>query len=55
MAERLAMPFIGMDLALDRMDVGDGGEVEIFAPDEGRQIGEEAAPELDVAGDWAAP
>ena len=32
----------GVDLALHRMDVGDRGVVEILAPDERREIGEEA-------------
>ncbi len=32
----------GMDLALHGVDVGDGGEVEIAAPDERRQFLEEA-------------
>ena len=29
---------IGVDLPLHRVDVGDRGEVEILAPDEGRQL-----------------
>ena len=32
----LVVPAHGMDLPLHRMHVGDGGEVEIFAPDEWR-------------------
>ena len=28
----------GMDLSFHSMNVGDGGEVEVFTPDEGRQI-----------------
>ena len=32
----------GVDLALHRVDVGDRGVVEILAPDEGREVGEEA-------------
>ena len=39
----------GMDLALDRVNVGDGGEVEIFAPDERAQLGEERLAGRDVA------
>ncbi len=40
-----------LDLALHRMDVGDRGEIEIFAPDEGRKIGDETLAQCDVAGD----
>ena len=29
---------IGVDLALERLDVGDRGEVEILPPDEGRKL-----------------
>ena len=32
---------VRVDLALHRVDVGDGGEVEILAPDERREIGQE--------------
>ena len=42
-----------VDLALDRMDVGDRGEVEVFPPDIGRQLGEEGLAGRDVAGDRA--
>ena len=38
----LAMAAIGVDLPLHRVDVGDRGEVEIFAPDEGRELRAEA-------------
>ena len=31
----------GVDLPLHRVDVGDGGVVEIFAPDEGRKLAQE--------------
>ena len=41
---------IGVDLALHGVDVGDGREVEILAPDEGRKLREEALAGLDVAG-----
>ena len=30
----------GMDLPLHGVDVGDGGEIEVLAPDEGGEIGE---------------
>ncbi len=33
----LAMAFMGMDLALDGLDVLDGGEVQVAPPDEGPQ------------------
>ena len=33
---------VRMDLALHRVDVGDGGEVEILAPDERAQFAQEA-------------
>ena len=34
----LLVAAMGVDLALDRVDVGDGREVEILAPDEGREL-----------------
>ena len=40
----------GVDLPLHRVHVGDGGEVEILAPDERRQILEQHLAGLDVAG-----
>ena len=40
----LAMAAHGVDLPLHRMDVGDRGIVEIFAPDERRELGEKASP-----------
>ena len=43
---RRGQPRVGpqfLDLALDRMDVGDGGEVEVAPPDEGLQLGQEGA------------
>jgi hypothetical protein len=40
---------IGVDLALHRVHVGNGREVEIFAPDEGREPGEKRLPGRDVA------
>ena len=51
----LAVALDGVDLPLDRVDVGDGGVVEIFAPDVGRELGEEGLARLDVAGDRRAP
>ncbi len=38
-----------VDLALHRVNVGDGGVVEILAPDERRELGEEALAELEIA------
>ena len=46
----LAVAAIGVDLPLHRVHVGDRGEVEIFAPDEGRQFVEERFARRDVAG-----
>jgi hypothetical protein len=40
-----------VDLPLDRMDVGDGGVVEIFPPDIGDELGEEGLARSDIAGD----
>ncbi len=45
------MPVMGIDLAFDRMDVLDGGKVEIFPPDEGSEIIEKSLARPDVAGD----
>ena len=41
---------VDMDLALDGMDVRNGGEVQAAAPDERLQGGEEFRPDLAVAG-----
>jgi hypothetical protein len=41
---------VGVDLAFDRMDVGDGREVEVLAPDERLQLGQERLPAREVAG-----
>jgi hypothetical protein len=38
----LVVPPHGVDLPLHGMHVGDGGEVEVFAPDERAQVREEA-------------
>ena len=43
----------GMDLPLHGVDVGDGREVEIFAPDEGRELAQERLAGGDVAGHGA--
>ena len=48
----LAMAAIGVDLPLHFVDVGDGREVEIFAPDEGRQFAEELVACNNIAGAW---
>ena len=39
----------GVDLALHRVDVGDRRIVEILAPDERREVGEEPLAELEIA------
>ena len=49
----LAVALVGVDLALDRMDVLDGGEIQVAAPDEGLQEADEGCPRLRVAGDRA--
>ena len=49
----LAMALDRLDLALDGMDVLDGGEIEILAPDEGAQMAQELSPRLRIAGDGA--
>ena len=51
----LAMDLLGVDLPLHRMDVGDGGEVEIFAPDEGLHAVEELRAGAGIAGARRAP
>ena len=33
-----AVPAVGVDLLLHRVDIGDRGIIEIFAPDEGREL-----------------
>ncbi len=50
---RRAQPLVGLvqvDLALDRMDVGDGRIVEVAAPDERRQLVQESLRPGQVAG-----
>ena len=42
-----------LDLALHRVNVGYGGEIEIFPPDEGREVAQEAPAQLGIAGDGA--
>ena len=46
----LAVPAIGVDLLLHRVHVGDRRVVEIFAPDERRQLAEKPVAGLAVAG-----
>ena len=46
----LLVPAHRVDLALHRVDVGDRRVVEIFAPDERGELGEEAPAEVEVAG-----
>ena len=43
------MALVRVDLALDRMHVGDGREVEIFAPDKGRELLQERFARVKVA------
>ena len=47
------MAAISMDLLLHRMHIGNGGVVEIFAPDERRQVADESLACREVAGDSA--
>ena len=49
----VAMALDRVDLALERLHVGDGREVEIFAPDIGLEAVEELLAQRDVAGDGA--
>ena len=49
----LAMALVGMDLALDRMDVGDRREIHVFAPDIGLQFLEERIAGPQIARDRA--
>ena len=42
---------VGVDLALDRVDVADGGVVEVLAPDEGDEAAQERPAGLQVARD----
>jgi hypothetical protein len=44
-----------VDLALHGMDVGDRGEIHVLAPDERRELVQEALAGGDVAGHRAAP
>ena len=46
----LAVAAVGVDLALHRVHVGDGGVVEILAPDEWGEIVEELFARGDIAG-----
>ncbi len=47
------MTLDGMDLPLDRMNVLDGGEIEVLAPDEGPQVAQELRASGNIAGDLA--
>ena len=47
------MALMGMDLSLHGMDIGDGGVVEIFPPDERPQIGKKVCADFEIAGDRA--
>jgi hypothetical protein len=49
----LVMPANGMDLPFHRVNVGDGCEVEILAPDEGLEIGQEPLADAKIPGDCA--
>ena len=41
---------VGVDLPLDGVDVGDGGEIQVAAPDEGADLAQEMLAERAVAG-----
>ena len=47
----LGVAAVILDLPLDRMDVGDGGVVEILSPDVRRQLSEKHLAGVTVAGD----
>ena len=47
----VAMAFDRMDLALERLHVGDRREIEIFAPDIGNEPAQEFCAERQIAGD----
>ena len=49
----LAVALVHVDLALDRLDVGDGRKVQILAPDEGDDLVQEGLAGRDVAGTGA--
>ena len=49
----LAVALMGMHAPLHGVDVGDGREVEIFAPDEGRELAQELFARVDIAGNDA--
>src|SRR6202042_664341 len=46
----LAMPDMGLDLALDGLDVFDGGKIQIAPPDEGSQAAEKLGAGVRIAG-----
>ena len=45
------MPLMGIDLPLDRMNILDGGEIQVLAPDERPQAREEEVAGFEIAGD----
>jgi hypothetical protein len=49
----IAVPAIGMDLLLHRLDIGERGKIEILAPDKRRQFIQDGLPRRDVAGTGA--
>ena len=44
---------VDMDLALDRMDVGNGGKIEVLAPDKARQLRQEGLAQRHIPGHGA--
>ena len=49
----LVVTAIGVDLPLHVVDVGHRGKVQIFAPDEGRELAEQCFTGAQIAGTWA--
>ena len=47
------VPAMRVHLPLDRVDVGDRREVEVFSPDERRELADEGLARRDIAGDGA--
>src|SRR6185369_3595559 len=41
---------VRVNLSLDRVDVSNGGEVEVLAPDEGQELGQERLRRRHIAG-----
>ncbi len=50
-----AVPPVGVDLLLHRVDIGDRGVIEILAPDEGRELAQESFPGNERRRRTAAP